>query len=130
MYFFPVWFQTVMLTSAFIAGKQNYMPRLSHQFLNFSYRSARLAKQYRHGNRIPVCWVHALIQPTSHFPLTPCSQVVNAQNGEVQVHQSNVRHPPLHSSGPDSNHERRFESCETLVEYCTENSPSDRSARF
>ena len=46
--------------------------------------------------------------------------MVNAQNREVQVHQLDVRDFPLYRNGVDSNYERKFESCEALVERCTE----------
>ena len=51
----------------------------------------------------------------AHLP-----QVVNARNGEVQVHQPDIRHPPLHWNDIDSNHERKFKPCKTLVQYRTQ----------
>lgn len=54
--------------------------------------------------------------------------MVNAPNGEVQIHQPDVRDPSLHRNDADINYERKFKSCETLVEYRTKNSPSDHLA--
>jgi len=49
--------------------------------------------------------------------------MVDAQNWEVQIHQSHVRDSPLHRDDFDLVNERTLESGETLVEYCTENEP-------
>jgi len=58
--------------------------------------------------------------PNRHsLPAHPDLQMVNAHNGEVQIHQSDLRNPPLHCNGVDSNYEREFKPCETLVEHRT-----------
>jgi hypothetical protein len=56
--------------------------------------------------------------------------MVDAQNGEVQIHQPDVRNPPLRRNNVDSNHEREFKPCETLVEYRTNNQPPHLLAEF
>jgi len=56
--------------------------------------------------------------------------MVNAQDGKVQVHQPDVRDPPLHRNGVDSNYARKFKSRETLVEHCTNNQPFESLGRI
>jgi hypothetical protein len=56
--------------------------------------------------------------------------MVDAQNGEVQIHQPDVRDPPLHRNDVDSNYEREFEPRETLVEYRTNNQSSTSLGRI
>jgi len=56
--------------------------------------------------------------------------MVNAQDGEVQVHQPDVRDPPLHRNDVDSNYARTFEPRKTLVEHCTDNQPSRSLGRI
>ena len=51
--------------------------------------------------------------------------MVNAPNGEVQIHQSDVWDPSLHRDNLDIDHERKFKPRETLVEYCKKNDRSD-----
>jgi len=56
--------------------------------------------------------------------------MVNAQNGEVQTRQPDIWNLPLHRNDTGSDHEREFESRETLVEHRTESGPSYRSLEF
>lgn len=56
--------------------------------------------------------------------------MVNPQDGEVQVHQPDVRDPPLHRDDVDSNYARKFKPRETLVEHCTNNQPSGSLGRI
>jgi hypothetical protein len=53
MYFFPMWFQTVMASSASIAGECDSMARF-HKFMNITFRLAPPAEQHLYDNRIHV----------------------------------------------------------------------------
>jgi hypothetical protein len=53
MYFFPMWFQTVMVSSASVAGECGSMARF-HKFMNITFRLAPPAEQHLYDNRIHV----------------------------------------------------------------------------
>ena len=71
-----------------------------------------------------------VVATETYLPLTLDSQMVDAPDGEVQIHQSDLWNPSLHRDDVDINHERKLKSCEALVEHCTKNGPSDRFARI
>jgi hypothetical protein len=127
-YFFPMWFQIVMVSSASIAGECNSMICFLF-FFNIAFRLAPPAERHFYDNRIHVCRVQNFFHGV-YLSLTPSSQMVDAQNGEVQIHQPDIRDPPLHRNDVGSNYERELEPRETLVEYRTNNQPSTSLCRF